>query len=176
MADPDSSCPGATRVDPKLSPLAISGGTYAYGLQPTSPAIDLGGAVCPATDQRDKSRPDGDACDSGAIEVNPPQTSASGPSGPTNAPHFTFTSDEAGSTFQCRVDAAAFSTCSSPHDPTGLSEGSHTFQVRATDTDGHTDPSPASVTFVVTRSRPRSRSPTRRERSPTTRLRRSRSR
>ena len=62
---------------------------------------------------------------------------------------FTFSSNEVNSTFECRVDGAAFSSCTSPKSYTNLSEGSHTFGVRATDAAGNTDPTPASRTWIV---------------------------
>jgi hypothetical protein len=46
---------------------------------------------------------------------------------------FSFTDAEGGVTFQCRVDTGSFSTCTSPKSYNGLSEGSHTFQVKALD-------------------------------------------
>jgi uncharacterized delta-60 repeat protein len=82
----------------------------------------------------------------------PPDTSIdSGPSGPTNdaTPTFTFSASEAGTTFSCRVDAAAFAVCSSPHTTASLAEGGHTFEVRATDQAGNVDPTPASRGFTV---------------------------
>ena len=54
-------------------------------------------------------------------------------------PTFTFTLDEAGATFQCRVDGAAFAACTSPFTTAALAEGAHTFEVRAIDAAGNID-------------------------------------
>jgi len=85
-------------------------------------------------------------------DTTPPDTFIdSSPSGTVaNASaDFTFSSSEAGSTFQCSLDGAAFTSCSSPQKYTGLTEGSHTFEVRATDAAGNTDPTSASGTWRV---------------------------
>jgi hypothetical protein len=81
----------------------------------------------------------------------PETTIDSGPLGPTNdpTPTFGFSSSEPGSTFECRVDSQAFAPCASPFTSAILSEGNHSFEVRATDTAGNTDPSPASRAFNV---------------------------
>ena len=84
-------------------------------------------------------------------DTTPPDTTISGgPSGTTadSTPTFEFTS-EPGATFQCRIDAAAFSSCSSPITVAALTDGAHTFEVRATDAASNTDPTPATRTFTV---------------------------
>lgn len=63
---------------------------------------------------------------------------------------FKFYSDESGSTFECKMDDGDWETCTSPKEYTGLSDGSHTFQVRATDQPaGNTDPTPESRQWYV---------------------------
>lgn len=87
-----------------------------------------------------------------AIDCDPPETSING--GPTGAtddqtPTFDLVSDEPNSTFECRVDGAAFAPCSTPFTTAPLSDASHTVEARATDESGNVDPSPASRTFTV---------------------------
>src|SRR5262249_35337845 len=81
----------------------------------------------------------------------PDTTITSSPAAPTTTTRatFTFTSTPSGATFQCSLDSAAFSTCTSPRNLTGLALGSHTFQVRAANANG-TDPTPASFTWTIT--------------------------
>jgi hypothetical protein len=59
-----------------------------------------------------------------------------------------FTSTEAGSTFQCRLDAGKFAPCSSPFQKR-LAAGMHRFEVRAVDAAGNIDPTPAHESFRV---------------------------
>ena len=88
-------------------------------------------------------------------DITPPQTTIdAGPSAATNdtTPTFAFSSSEAGSTFQCRIDSAAFGPCSGPgstHTPPALAQGTHSFEVRATDGAQNTDATPASRSFTV---------------------------
>jgi hypothetical protein len=81
----------------------------------------------------------------------PDTTITSGPSGTVSSTSasFAFSSSEAGSTFECKLDGADFASCTSPKSYSGLVEGSHTFQVRATDTAGNTDANAASLTWTV---------------------------
>jgi hypothetical protein len=67
-------------VNPLLGPLQSNGGaTHTQELLAGSPAIDAGdNSGCPATDQRGLARPQGPACDIGAVEVEPP-TASTGP-------------------------------------------------------------------------------------------------
>lgn len=90
------------------------------------------------------------------VDTRPPDTTiTSGPSGSiTDAtPTFAFKSNEAGGSFQCKVDGAPFAGCASPKTTAPLGVGSHSFSVRATDVSGHTDPTPAARSFTVKRSR-----------------------
>ncbi len=62
---------------------------------------------------------------------------------------FAFTSSEAGSSFECSLDAASWSACASPKSYSGLAIGSHAFSVRAKDAAGNVDASPASYAWTV---------------------------
>jgi hypothetical protein len=61
---------------------------------------------------------------------------------------FAFTSTESG-TFECQLDGTGYSTCESPRAFVGLSDGEHTFSVRARDEAGNVDGSPATRTWRV---------------------------
>ena len=86
------------------------------------------------------------------VDAAAPETTITAqPSDPSNetAPSFSFNSNEGGSTFECQLDGGGWSSCSSPKSYTGLTAGSHTFEVRATDAAGNTDPTPASFTWTI---------------------------
>jgi uncharacterized repeat protein (TIGR01451 family) len=87
----------------------------------------------------------------------PPDTVVlSGPTNPNSSTSASFTfsgTDNPGgsgtASFECQLDSGAFSACASPTSYSGLSQGSHTFQVRATDAAGNTDPTPASYAWLI---------------------------
>jgi hypothetical protein len=86
-------------------------------------------------------------------DTTPPGTSISdGPSASTTSTSasFAFTATQSGSTFECKLDAGAYATCTSPKDYSGLSVGAHTFSVRATDPAGNTDATPATQAWTIT--------------------------
>jgi hypothetical protein len=86
------------------------------------------------------------------VDTIPPATTITGvPPASTNSrlATFAFTSAEAPSTFACSLDGGAFAACSSPKDYSGLVDGTHSFQVRATDRAGNTDPTPASYSWQI---------------------------
>ena len=85
-------------------------------------------------------------------DTTPPGTSiSSGPANPTTSTSasFAFTATQSGSTFECKLDAGAYATCTSPKSYSGLSVGSHTFSVRAIDPAGNTDATPATRTWTI---------------------------
>ena len=86
------------------------------------------------------------------VDTTPLDTSIdSGPQGPTNdnTPSFGFSASEPRSTFECSLDAGAFSPCASPLTTVPLSDGSHSLSVRAIDQASNVDPSPAVRDFTI---------------------------
>ncbi len=85
-----------------------------------------------------------------AYAVAPDTTITSGPDGAYVLPGpvpFTFTSDQVGSTFECRIDDGVFAACPSPA-TYDLAFGTHFFRVRAVN-GGVPDATPATRYWVV---------------------------
>ena len=76
--------------------------------------------------------------------ITAPQTARSGR--PPSA-SIAFTSDDSGATFACKVDTGDFETCTSPLNLSGLGIGEHVVLVKAINTFGMEDASPASITW-----------------------------
>jgi hypothetical protein len=85
------------------------------------------------------------------VDTTAPETViAAAPTGPSNAPRFSFGSDDPGAQFACRIDGAPFASCPAEgYSPAGLEDGSHVLDVRAQDAAGNFDATPASQAFEV---------------------------
>ncbi|WP_284668648.1 Ig-like domain-containing protein [Myxococcus sp. SDU36] len=84
------------------------------------------------------------------VDTTPPDTLVvSGPPTVTSATSasFEFAASEPGSTYECSLDGAAYVPCTETFD--GFAEGEHTLLVRAVDTAGNVDPTPAEHTWTV---------------------------
>lgn len=91
------------------------------------------------------------------VDSTPPSTTITeGPSGRSASADasFRFSSSEAGSSFECSLDDEPFDACASPVELTGLDDGAHEFRVRAIDTAGNSDSSPATRAWTVDTSTP----------------------
>ena len=86
------------------------------------------------------------------VDTKPPDTLITKkPTHPTTSTSaaFKFASTEKKSTFQCNLDSGGFTSCKSGQAYSGLAKGSHNFQVRATDSAGNIDPTPASFDWTI---------------------------
>ena len=85
------------------------------------------------------------------VDTTPPDTTIDSVvvSGSKATVRFSGTDANTPLTFQCRIDAGAFSGCNSGKVFRGLTAGPHTIRVRAKDQAGNLDPTPASQGFSV---------------------------
>lgn len=166
-------CPSSFTVgDPKLTGPASRGGpTQTIALGAGSAAFDAAGTSCDAADQRGFTRPQGAACDAGALEDQPPSapgapTLAAGSVSP-NAGTFRLTwtggSDPDATPLtwtltEQRSDQHAFSTVASPTSSSqqffGHGEGVWRFRVSASDGNLASGSSPTSAAVMVDTSAP----------------------
>ena len=134
FADGDSTATFACQIDggafaPCPSPItygALAEGAHTFAVK----AVDPAGNKSPPTSYTwtiDLTNP--------VVAIDP----ASKPPDPTNQTgvSFVFTSNKAGSTFECRLDTLVFTSCTSPKAYSVLADGRHTFGVRATDPAGN---------------------------------------
>jgi hypothetical protein len=90
------------------------------------------------------------------VDLTPPDTTISkAPAALDNSAttSFEFSSNETG-TFACAFDGAAASECTSPYELKGLTDGTHTLTIVATDSAGNADPTPATHSWVIDTSIP----------------------
>jgi GT2 family glycosyltransferase len=124
-SDPTANNPTTSKqpVDGTSGLLALAGDDrtdfYLYNL------LDLGGAAPPDT----------------FIDAGPAGTVSS------STATFDFSASRP-STFECSLDGGGFVGCASPAVYSGLADGTHVFEVRAS-ADGQTDPTPASRTWTI---------------------------
>ena len=153
-----SSNEGGSKFECRLTPLEASFG--ACNTQPKTYANLADGAyefevraIDAAGNEQSTATAFDWTVDNSLADTTPPDTSiATKPSDPSDSSTaaFTYTSSEPGSTFQCKLDAAAFAACPSAGVTySGFGDGQHTFQVRAIDSSENVDPSPAGYTFNV---------------------------
>lgn len=136
-----------------LITLLACGGPPGGGADGGSPS-DAGPTDAGPTDAgpTDAGPTDAGPPDAGPTDTTPPETTIdaapSRPLAPGDEAAVAFSADEP-STFECRLDAAAWATCTSAWRATVEALGAHVFEVRATDLAGNVDPTPASATFAV---------------------------
>jgi hypothetical protein len=90
-------------------------------------------------------------CHASVAEAPDDTNIASGPSGVVNddSAMFGFSYSQTGASFECGLDGDDFGACQPPREYSALTDGQHTFKVRATDALGNVDPTPASRTWAV---------------------------
>jgi hypothetical protein len=121
---------------------SLGDGEYTFKVRATDQATNLGAATSFSWEV-DNSLADTTTPQT-RIDTEPPDPS------PSSTASFTYSSNEAGSSFECALDGAAFSPCASGGiSYPGLANGPHGFQVRAIDPSANVDPTPAGYSFSV---------------------------
>ena len=156
--------PGATVTPPGTGDNQTEDPIFTgFGLEqaPGSPTVDAGlvDAETGTTDVYGDARPQGFANDIGADElpdtVAPKTRITKKPKRRTRSPRakFAFASNEPGAAFECKLDKAPFEACSSPLKLKKLKPRRHKISVRAVDTAGNADTTPASYRWTVRKRR-----------------------
>ena len=118
--------------DPKIGETVGSGGTYPSAIY-SSFFVNVSATLYRPPPQT-------------TITKHPPAETGS------RSARFKFRSDATGSDFKCKLDdSRRFKDCDSPRRYKHLSRGRHLFEVRATDAQGHRDPSPAEWSWRISR-------------------------
>lgn len=114
---------------------------------------DVDGGAVPWTDTTPIHTVDLDCTGWTAPLPVPDTTINSGPvegsSTTSTSASFTFSGTNTPTSFECKLDAGVFATCTSPKAYSGLATGSHTFSVRGVNATGP-DPTPASRSWTIT--------------------------
>jgi hypothetical protein len=115
--------------------------------------------ICTAGDSAGNSGAASGSSNTATVNIDSlaPNTSiTANPSNPTNSTSASFSfngTDPApssgGPTFECSLDGPNFAACTSPQTYSSLTDGSHTFSVRAKDTAGNIDATPATFTWTI---------------------------
>ncbi len=133
-------------------------GTSTWTATHTVAAGDTEGAVTISIAYRDESGLAGTTVtattDGSAVTIDltaPETTIAAQPANPSGSASatFTFGSTDATASFEASLDGAAYAAATSPATFTGLADGPHTFAVRAIDSAGNVDATPASYAWTV---------------------------
>jgi hypothetical protein len=85
-------------------------------------------------------------------DTTAPQTSINAGPGASTASttaKFTFSSSEPASSFACKLDGAGWTACTSPKTYSAIAVGSHRLSVRAGDSSGNVDTTPATYNWTV---------------------------
>jgi CSLREA domain-containing protein len=135
--------PAGTRV--AATQTGAGGGTSELALAtvPAEPGGGGGAQACPLAD----------GC-GGPPAATPPTPQTKISAGPKAKSHsttakFEFSSSVGGSTFQCKLDKGKFKKCKSPKQYKQLKPGKHVFEVRAVNSVGEADSTPATRKFTV---------------------------
>lgn len=134
-----------TADEPSSFQCSLDGGSFVPCSSPVSySGLSDGGHTFVARPTDGVGNPGASSSYSWTIDATAPETTlGSGPRSGTTTVSATFTfsaSESAG--FQCKLDASAFATCSSPKSYGGLTRSAHSFEVRAIDSAGNLDATP----------------------------------